>query len=76
VRGDTKLVVRLRAAVEATSAPDGWSNSPRLRLLRSQTPPLRAQDYGHQKLSDLIDGVYLFEQRAPPRPLPGKTTTI
>jgi len=75
LRGDTKLVSRLRAAVEAARDADGWSNQARVCSLLRQSPAVDPQAYGYQKLADLVTAVDLFETSRRPSQS-GKATTI
>ncbi|ONH25250.1 NYN domain-containing protein [Pseudofrankia asymbiotica] len=62
LRGDTKLVTRLRDAVEEASDDDGWaSQSKAATIIRRRVPDFDPRDYGYRKLGELIAAIELFE---------------
>jgi uncharacterized LabA/DUF88 family protein len=61
LRGDTKLVSGLRAAVSTAAGEDGWANLASVgHLVRAQQPDFDSRNWGYAKLSDLIRATNLF----------------
>ncbi|MHA7274872.1 NYN domain-containing protein [Arthrobacter sp. TMT4-20] len=54
LRGDTRLVLLMRNAVEAASDHDGWANLSSVGSQISNQASLDSRNYGYQKLSELI----------------------
>jgi uncharacterized LabA/DUF88 family protein len=63
LRGDTRLVNLIRAAIEATSDDDtGWAQLSRIgQNINKQSPDFDSRNYGYAKLSGLIKGIGLFD---------------
>jgi uncharacterized LabA/DUF88 family protein len=62
LRGDTKLVTRLRDAVEEASDDDGWASQAKVAtIIRRRTSDFDPRDYGYRKLGELIVAIELFE---------------
>ena len=62
LRGDTKLVNRLRNAVEAASDENGWAALGGIgSILSKRSPDFDSRNYGYAKLSGLINGIGLFD---------------
>lgn len=62
LRSDTKLVTRLRDAVEEASDDDGWASQARVgTIIRRRTPDFDPRDYGYRRLGELITAIELFE---------------
>ncbi|KRF03430.1 hypothetical protein ASH00_15530 [Arthrobacter sp. Soil782] len=63
LRGDTRLVLLMRNAVEAASGDDGWANLSAVGSQIGNQASLDSRNYGYQKLSELIDAIGLFDLR-------------
>lgn len=63
LRGDTRLVLLMRNAVEAASGDDGWANLSAVGNQIGNQASLDSRNYGYQKLSELIDAIGLFDLR-------------
>lgn len=63
LRGDTRLVLLMRNAVEAASGDDGWAHLAAVGSQIGNQASLDPRNYGYRKLSDLIDAIGLFELR-------------
>lgn len=61
LRSDTRLVLLMRNAVEAASGDDGWANLAAVGHQIGNQASLDPRNYGYGKLSDLMDGIGLFE---------------
>ena len=61
LRGDTRLVLLMRNAVEAASGDDGWANLSAVGSQIGNQASLDSRNYGYQKLSELIDAIGLFD---------------
>ncbi len=61
MRGDARLVLLVRNAVEAASGDDGWAHLSAVGNQIGNQASLDPRNYGYQKLSDLIEGIGLFE---------------
>ncbi len=67
LRSDTRLVARLRAAVETASGEDGFGDLAAVgSLMRKQHPDFDSRNWGYAKLSDLVRATELFEVGARP----------
>jgi hypothetical protein len=58
---DTRLVLLVRNAVEAASGDDGWAHLAAVGSQIGNQTSLDPRNYGYRKLSDLIEGVGLFD---------------
>jgi uncharacterized protein (TIGR00288 family) len=63
LRGDTRLVLMLRNAVDAASGNDGWAHLGQVGTQIGNQASLDPRNYGYRKLSDLIEATGLFEVR-------------
>ncbi len=63
LRGDTRLVLLMRNAVEAASGDDGWANLSAVGSKIGNQASLDSRNCGYQKLSELIDAIGLFDLR-------------
>lgn len=63
LRGETRLVLLMRNAVEAASGDDGWANLSAVGNQIGNQASLDSRNYGYQKLSGLIDAIGLFDLR-------------
>lgn len=61
LRGDTRLVLLVRNAVEAASGDDGWAHLAAVGSQIGNQASLDPRNYGYRKLSDLIEGIGLFD---------------
>lgn len=61
LRSDTRLVLLVRNAVEAASGDDGWAHLSSVGGYISNQASLDPRNYGYRKLSDLIEGIGLFD---------------
>ena len=61
LRGDTRLVLMLRNAVDAASGDDGWAHVGRVRNQIGNQASFDSRNYGYRKFSDLIEATGLFE---------------
>jgi uncharacterized protein (TIGR00288 family) len=61
LRGDTRLVLMLRNAVEAASGDDGWAHLGQVRNQIGNQASFDSRNYGYAKFSDLIEATKLFE---------------
>ncbi len=61
LRGDTRLVLMLRNAVDAASGDDGWAHLGSVRNQIGNQASFDSRNYGYQKFSDLIEATKLFE---------------
>ncbi|WP_346655217.1 NYN domain-containing protein [Arthrobacter sp. 260] len=61
LRGNTRLVLLIRNAVEAASDDDGWANLSAVGSQIGNQASLDSRNYGYQKLSELIDAIGLFD---------------
>ncbi len=62
LRGDTRLVNRLRAAVEEAADDDGWANQASIgNIIGRRYPDFDSRDYGYRKLGELIVAIDLFD---------------
>lgn len=61
LRSDTRLVLLIRNAVEAASGDDGWAHLSSVGAHISNQASLDPRNYGYRKLSDLIEGIGLFD---------------
>jgi hypothetical protein len=61
LRQDTRLVSRIRSAIEAASGDDGWANLGALgSIIVKQEPDFDSRTWGYAKLGDLIEAIGLF----------------
>lgn len=63
LRGDTRLVLLMRNAVETASGDDGWAHLAAVGSQIGNQASLDPRNYGYRKLSGLIDAIGLFELR-------------
>jgi uncharacterized protein (TIGR00288 family) len=63
LRGDTRLVLMLRNAVDAASTDDGWAHLAHVGSQIGNQASFDSRNYGYRKLSDLIEATELFEVR-------------
>jgi len=61
LRGDTRLVLMLRNAVDAASGDDGWAHLGQVRNQIGNQASSNSRNYGYRKFSDLIEATGLFE---------------
>jgi uncharacterized protein (TIGR00288 family) len=61
LRGDARLVMMLRNAVEAASGDDGWAHLGQVGNQIGNQASFDPRNYGYRKLSDLIEATDLFE---------------
>jgi uncharacterized LabA/DUF88 family protein len=61
LRGNTRLVLLVRNAVEAASGDDGWANLAAVGSQIGNQASLDSRNYGYRKLSDLIEAIGLFD---------------
>lgn len=61
LRSDTRLVLLVRNAVEAASGDDGWAHLAAVGSQIGNQASLDPRNYGYRKLSDLIEGIGLFD---------------
>jgi len=61
LRGDTRLVLMLRNAVDAASGDDGWAHLGQVRNQIGNQASFDSRNYGYRKFSDLIEATGLFE---------------
>jgi uncharacterized protein (TIGR00288 family) len=61
LRGDTRLVMMLRNAVDAASGDDGWAHLGQVGTQIGNQASFDPRNYGYRKLSDLIEATGLFE---------------
>jgi uncharacterized protein (TIGR00288 family) len=61
LRGDTRLVLMLRNAVDAASGDDGWAQLGSVRNQIGNQASFDPRNYGYGKFSDLIEATKLFE---------------
>lgn len=61
LRGNTRLVLLMRNAVEAASGDDGWANLAAVGSQIGNQASLDSRNYGYRKLSDLIEAIGLFD---------------
>jgi uncharacterized protein (TIGR00288 family) len=61
LKGDTKLMDTLRAAVKATADDDGWASLGPVGSHITNQGPFDHRTYGFKKLSNLFDAIDLFE---------------
>ncbi len=67
LRQDSRLINLVRHAMEAAADDSGWAGLGAVgQIISKQSPDFDARNYGYPKLSELIDGIGLFEseQRA------------
>jgi uncharacterized LabA/DUF88 family protein len=61
LRNDAKLLLLLRAAIEASSDENGWANlGPVGSNIVKQAPDFDPRNYGYNKLSELVTAIKLF----------------
>jgi uncharacterized LabA/DUF88 family protein len=63
LRGDARLVLMLRNAVDAAGGDDGWAHLGAVGSQIGNQASFDARNYGYRKLIDLIDATELFEIR-------------
>ena len=63
LRGDTKLLLMLRSAIDAVSGDDGWSHLGAVGHQIGNQASFDSRNYGYRKLSDLIEATGLFDVR-------------
>jgi uncharacterized LabA/DUF88 family protein len=61
LRGDARLVLMLRNAVDATAGDDGWAHLGPVGSQIGNQASFDPRNYGYRKLSDLIDAIDLFD---------------
>lgn len=63
LKGNTKLINLLRAAIESDSDEDDWASVARVGSIISNQASIDARNYGYKKLGDLIKAIDLFETK-------------
>ena len=63
LKGDTKLVMMLRAGVDAAADEEGWAALGGVGSHISRQTSFDPRNYGYSKLSDLVLAIDLFEMR-------------
>jgi len=63
LRGDSRLVLMLRTAVEAASGEDGWANLAAVGSQVGNQASFDARNYGYRKLGDLVQATGLFDTK-------------
>jgi uncharacterized protein (TIGR00288 family) len=61
LRGDTRLVLMLRNAVDASAGDDGWAHLGSVGAQIGNQASFDPRNYGYRKLSDLIEATGLFD---------------
>ena len=61
LRGNTRLVLMLRNAVDAASGDEGWAHLSQVRNQIGNQASFDSRNYGYRKFSDLIEATGLFE---------------
>jgi uncharacterized LabA/DUF88 family protein len=61
LRGDTRLVLMLRQAVDAVAGDDGWAHLGGVGAQIGNQASFDSRNYGYRKLSDLIEATGLFD---------------
>jgi len=61
LRGDARLVLMLRNAVDSAMADDGWAHLGQVGNQIGNQASFDPRNYGYRKLSDLIEATELFE---------------
>jgi uncharacterized protein (TIGR00288 family) len=61
LRGDARLVLMLRNAVDAAAGDDGWAHLGPVGSQIGNQASFDPRNYGYRKLSDLIDAIDLFD---------------
>lgn len=62
LRGNTKLVDLIRAAIEAASDESGWAHLGGVgSIISKQAPDFDPRNYGYSRLSDLVEAIGLFK---------------
>ena len=61
LRGDARLVLMLRQAVDAVAGDDGWAHLGQVGAQISNQASFDPRNYGYRKLSDLIEATGLFD---------------
>ncbi len=62
LKGDTKLITLLRAAVDAASDESGWAHLGSVGSnIAKQAPDFDPRNYGYKKLGELTSAIQLFE---------------
>lgn len=61
LRGDTRLVTMLRAAVESAADDEGWAHLANVGHQVGNQASFDPRNYGYRKLSDLIEATGLFD---------------
>ncbi|HET6652503.1 MAG TPA: NYN domain-containing protein [Nocardioides sp.] len=61
LRGDARLVLMLRNAVDAAAGDDGWAHLGPVGSQIGNQASFDPRNYGYRKLTDLIDAIDLFD---------------
>ena len=63
LKGNTKLINLLRAAIDTEQDDDDWASVARVGSIISNQASIDARNYGYKKLGDLIKAIDLFETK-------------
>ncbi len=63
LKGNTKLINLLRAAIDSDGDDDDWASVARIGSIISNQASIDARNYGYKKLGDLIKAIDLFETK-------------
>jgi uncharacterized protein (TIGR00288 family) len=63
LKGNTKLINLLRAAIDTDQDDDDWASVARVGSIISNQGSIDARNYGYKKLGDLIKAIDLFETK-------------
>jgi uncharacterized protein (TIGR00288 family) len=63
LKGNTKLINLLRAAIDSEQDDDEWASVARVGSIISNQASIDARNYGYKKLGDLIKAIDLFETK-------------
>lgn len=66
LRGDTKLMNMIRDAIVGTECEEGWAKLSKVGAHISNHASFDPRNYGHSRLSDLLEAIGLFELRRDP----------
>jgi uncharacterized LabA/DUF88 family protein len=62
LKGDTKLVIMIRTAIEAASDDSGWAHLGAVGSnIAKQAPEFDPRNYGYKKLRELVNAIRLFD---------------
>jgi len=65
LKGDTRLVILLRNAVESAADETGWAHLANVgHKIGNQAPEFDARNYGYKKLGELVEATKLFDMEA------------